>query len=51
MNQKLDIVDEINELIYNTEDAPGLEKFCSLLEDAANEIRKLRGLPEVEKQY
>ena len=37
-----DIVAEIDELIYETEDAPNLVDFCSLLEDAANEIRRLR---------
>ena len=51
MSKDEDIVETIDELIYNTEDAPDLADFCSLLEDAANEIRKLRGQPEVKKQY
>ena len=51
MSNDEDIVETIDELIYRTEDAPNLADFCSLLEDAANEIRKLRGQPEVKKQY
>ena len=51
MSADRNIVAEIDKLIYHTEDAPNLVDFCSLLEDAANEIRRLRGEPPVEKQY
>jgi hypothetical protein len=51
MDENEDIVEVIDDLIYHTEDAPDLCDFCSLLEDAANEIRRLRGQPEKPKQY
>ena len=50
MNEQ-DIVEEIDQLIYETEDAPNLADFCALLERAANEIRKLRGEPEKPREY